>query len=143
MSKSVPKIVSFASSVAAEHSAPDAARVLAGRPVLTTRNYYADAAQKFFSGIWSSTVGKWRVSYGEHEFCSLLEGRVRLASDDGVVTEFDVGDSFVIPCGFTGTWETLAPCRKLYVIYLPPVRGPKRPRAVGAAGKGVSARRRK
>ena len=120
MHKPVPKIVSFASSVAAEHSAPDAARLLSGRPVFTTHNHYADAEQRFFSGVWASTTGKWRVSYAEHEFCSMLEGRARLVSDDGSVVEFAAGDHFVIPAGFSGTWETLAACRKLYVIYLPP-----------------------
>jgi uncharacterized cupin superfamily protein len=142
MSKQLPKVVSFASTVAAEHSAPDPARVLGGRPVLTTHNHYADPAQQFFSGVWSSTEGKWRVSYAEHEFCSLLEGRVRLVSDDGSVSEFAAGDSFVIPAGFSGTWETLATCRKLYVIYVPPAQKPKRRRGA-AAMKSKSVRRHK
>ena len=120
MSQELPKIVSFASPVAVEHSVPDPARVLAGHPALTTQNHYADAAEQFFSGVWASTEGKWRVSYAEHEFCSLTEGRVRLVSDDGSVSEFAAGDSFVIPAGFSGTWETLVACRKLYVIYVPP-----------------------
>ena len=29
------------------------------------------------------------------------------------------GDQFVIPAGFVGQWETLTPCRKLYVIFEP------------------------
>jgi len=119
MNPPLPKIVSFASEVAAEHSSPDASRLVAGHPVVTTRNYYADSTGQFFSGVWSSTEGKWRVSYSEHEFCSLLAGRVRLVSDDGSVSEFGAGDSFVIPAGFAGTWETLAACRKLYAIFLP------------------------
>lgn len=142
MKKNLPKIVSFASPVEAEHSAPDAAKVLAGRPVLTTRNYYADGPQQFFCGIWSSTEGKWRVNYSEHEFCSLLEGSVRLVSDDGSVAEFQAGGSFVIPAGFRGTWETLAACRKLYAIYVP--AAPKARRARPARPKkSVEARRRR
>lgn len=27
------------------------------------------------------------------------------------------GDQFVIPAGFVGEWETLTPCRKVYVIF--------------------------
>jgi hypothetical protein len=132
MSQPLPKIVSFSAAVAAEHSSPEATRLLAGRPVVTTCNHYADPTQQFFSGIWSSTAGKWRVSYDEHEFCSLLEGRVRLVSEDGSVSEFGVGESFVIPAGFTGTWETLVTCRKLYAIFLPSapaVAGPRSNRA--------------
>lgn len=143
MSKEVPKIVSFAQPVAAEHSSPDPAKLLAGRPVLTTRNYYADGPQQFFCGIWSSTEGKWQVSYSEHEFCSLLEGRVRLESDDGSLSEFVAGDSFVIPAGFSGTWETVAPCRKLYAIYLPEAARPKRRRAARSKKARVSRRRRR
>ena len=134
MRKPVPKIVSFAASVAAEHSAPDAARLLSGRPVFTTHNHYTDAEQRFFSGVWASTEGKWRVSYAEHEFCSMLEGRARLVSDDGSVADFATGDHFVIPAGFSGTWETLAPCRKLYVIYLPPKPQPLARRAASKEG---------
>ena len=145
MSQELPKIVSFSSPVVAERSAPDPARVLAGRPMLTTENHYADAAQQFFSGVWSSTEGKWRVTYAEHEFCSLLEGRVRLVSDDGSVWDFAAGDSFVIPAGFSGTWETLAACRKLFVIYVPPAQqaGRKRAAAAKKSKKSTSARRRR
>ena len=145
--KKMPKIVSFAEPVEAEHSAPDPAKLLAGRPVHTTRNHYADGAQQFFSGIWSSTEGKWRVQYGEHEFCSLLEGHVRLQSDDGSVVEFHAGDSFVIPAGFTGTWETVQAVRKLYVIYVPAAAKlkakPRRKAAVRAPKKKIARRRRK
>jgi uncharacterized cupin superfamily protein len=119
MKPDLPKIVSFATPVEAEHSAPDPQKLISGRPVHTTRNHYTDAAQQFFSGVWASTEGKWRVSYAEHEFCALLEGHVRIASDDGSVAEFHAGDSFVIPAGFCGTWETVTACRKLYVIYVP------------------------
>jgi uncharacterized cupin superfamily protein len=31
-----------------------------------------------------------------------------------------MGDGFVIPRGFKGTWETLKPVRKWYVIWQPP-----------------------
>ena len=30
-----------------------------------------------------------------------------------------MGDGFVIPIGFKGTWETLKPVRKWYVIWQP------------------------
>jgi uncharacterized cupin superfamily protein len=141
MSLPSPQIVSFASPVAEEHSAPDPARLIAGHPVLTTRNHYADPTGRFYSGVWASTEGKWRVSYSEHEFCSLLAGRVRLVSDTGAVAEFGAGDSFVIPAGFTGTWETLAACRKLYAVFLP--SAPASARARPAARKRRSASKRK
>jgi uncharacterized cupin superfamily protein len=44
-------------------------------------------------------------------------GRVRLTERGGGVEEYGTGDGFVIPAGFEGTWETLEPVRKWYVIF--------------------------
>ena len=41
---------------------------------------------------------------------------MRLTASDGTACEFAAGDAFVVPAGFTGTWETLEPARKHYVI---------------------------
>jgi uncharacterized cupin superfamily protein len=102
---------------AAEEGTP--ARVLAGAPRTRTRNYYADAGERFYAGIWESTPGKWEVEYGEHEFVQLVAGRVVLTDANGRAERFGPGDSFVIPAGFRGTWETVEAVRKLYVIYQP------------------------
>jgi uncharacterized protein len=93
------------------------ARVIAGAPRTTTRNYYDGGA--FFAGIWESTPGKWAVTYTEHELVHLLAGRVVLTRSDGRAEHFGPGDMFVIPAGFEGTWETVEPVRKLYAIYQP------------------------
>jgi uncharacterized cupin superfamily protein len=114
-----PRIVSFRSPVAAESSSPDAQRLLAGNPRLTVRNHYADASNQFFAGIWEATRGAWRVRYTEHEFCHLLSGRIVITSETGERQAFEAGDSFVIPCGFAGTWEVVEDCRKLYAIFEP------------------------
>ena len=91
--------------------------VVAGHPVTRLQNYFSDATGQFFSGIWESTVGKWRVSYSEHEFCAILEGKVVLTDERGKAESFGKGDSFVIPSGFAGTWETVEPVKKLYAIF--------------------------
>lgn len=95
------------------------ANVIAGNPTTTTQNYYTDAGQQFFSGIWESTKGKWAVDYVEEEFCALVRGKVVLTDDEGQTQSFEEGDAFIIPAGFKGTWETVEPVRKLYVIYEP------------------------
>jgi len=95
----------------------DAAKLIAGQPRATVDNRYSDPSQQFHCGIWSSTPGKWRVSYTEHEFCHLLEGRVRLTADGGAAREYRAGEAFVVPAGFAGTWETLEPTRKYYAIF--------------------------
>jgi len=45
--------------------------------------------------------------------------RVVLTNETGERMEFTRGDSFVVPAGFTGTWEVLEECRKLYAIFEP------------------------
>jgi uncharacterized cupin superfamily protein len=95
----------------------EAAKLVSGTPRTSVANHYSDATQRFHCGSWGSTPGKWRVSYTEHEFCYLLEGRVRLTADDGSALEFRAGDAFVVPAGWSGTWETLETTRKHYAIY--------------------------
>jgi uncharacterized cupin superfamily protein len=101
-------------------STPPAERLLAGNPVATAKNYFSDGEGRFFAGTWESTSGRWRVTYSEHEFCHITSGRVRIESASGKRWEFGPGASFVMPAGFSGTWEVLEPMSKLYVIYEPP-----------------------
>ena len=112
-----PKIVLLDRFQTGESANPSPEKILAGIPRTRVSNQYADVTQQFFCGLWTSTAGKWRVRYTEHEFCHLLEGRVLLRSENGQHWEFTVGESFVVPAGFTGTWEVLEDCRKLYVIF--------------------------
>ena len=114
MGKTVIKIASGVGEP--EIEAIDPEKVVAGDPIATTENIYTNAAETFFSGVWSSNEGKWRISYGEDEFCVLLSGRVALTDAAGETQTFAAGDAFVIPAGFEGTWETLEPVRKLYAI---------------------------
>ncbi|MGH8187510.1 MAG: cupin domain-containing protein, partial [Steroidobacteraceae bacterium] len=58
--------------------------------------------------------------YTENEFCHLTRGRIRIEDGRGTHWTFTAGDSFVIPAGFSGTWQVLEPTAKLYVIYEPP-----------------------
>ena len=94
---------------------PNAERLLSGDPVTTVKNFFSDGAHGFHVGVWQSTVGSWRVTYNEHEFCHITSGRVRIR-DEVRSWEFGPGESFVIPAGFAGVWEVLEPMSKLYVI---------------------------
>jgi len=111
------QIVSFGRDVEPQHSRPDGARIISGEPRLTVWNHFSDASQQFFAGVWAATRGIWRINYSECEFCHLLEGRVALSDPQGQRWEFGVGDSFVVPAGFVGTWEVIEDCRKLYAIF--------------------------
>jgi uncharacterized cupin superfamily protein len=104
---------------AAEHSrvAPD--RLLAGDPQQGVFNLFSDPGQQFHVGLWESEPGTWKVSYSEHEFCTMLEGRIRICDDAGNESVVGPGDNFVISAGFSGTWQVLEKVRKIYVIFEP------------------------
>jgi hypothetical protein len=96
-------------------------KLIAGNPQQMLWNHYADPSRKFFSGVWQSEPGKWRINYTEEEFCQLLEGVSIVTDADGNATTLRAGDSFVIPRGFNGTWEVVETTRKLYAIFEEPV----------------------
>jgi uncharacterized protein len=100
-------------------SVPGADRLLAGTPAHRAWNYFTDSTQTFFAGRWSATRGKWRVRYTENELCVMTAGRVVITSDAGERGTFGPGDAFVIPAGFSGTWEVLEDCSKVYAIFEP------------------------
>jgi uncharacterized protein len=98
-------------------SEPAADRLLAGQPVMRVCNYFSDSTQQFFAGRWSATRGKWRVRYTENELCVMTAGRVVIESESGQRSSFAAGDTFVVPAGFSGTWEVLEDCSKIYAIF--------------------------
>jgi uncharacterized protein len=110
-------IVRLDGSLAPEVSEPAADRVLAGKPQTQVANYFGDPSQQFFAGRWAATRGKWRVRYSEHELCVMTSGRVAIESDSGERITFVAGDAFVVPAGFSGTWEVLEDCSKIYAIF--------------------------
>lgn len=111
------RIVLLDRSLAGESSNPAPDRILAGIPRARVANQYGDPSEQFFCGIWTSTAGKWRVRYTEHEFCVVLEGRMRIESLQGERHDVRAGDAFVVPAGFEGTWEVTEPSRKWYAIF--------------------------
>lgn len=113
------EIVSLAADVPLETSQPSTERLIDGDPVQKIANHYSDASGQFFAGRWSSTVGKWRVRYTEHELCIVTRGRIVLQSASGVRSEFGPGSAFVVPAGFEGVWQVVEPCTKIYAIFEP------------------------
>lgn len=111
-------ILKFADSPAkAEEYFLPAEKLVAGNPRQTLWQHYTDPSKKFFSGIWQSEPGAWKIAYTEEEYCQILEGISVLTDANGHAVTVRSGDSFVIPRGFTGTWEVLQTTRKIYVMY--------------------------
>lgn len=114
----IQQIVDFAHSTgSAESYRPAAEKILKGDPQQQVRNHYASPCGQFNTGIWEGEVGQWTVHYTEHEYCEILQGVSVLRDSDGNAKTVRAGDRFVIPAGFTGTWEVLETCRKVYVIF--------------------------
>ena len=108
---------------ASEAIATGKEKLIAGDPNQGAANLFSDPSGRFHCGIWQAEPATWRVSYSEHEYCHLLEGRILIRGDDGTETLFEAGDSFVVPLGFSGTWQVLEKARKVYVIYEPAAIG--------------------
>ena len=111
------KIVDFRMPQSSEASTPAPDRLISGDPRQQVSNYFSDDTQQFHTGVWSSTRGKWRIRYSESEFCCLTRGRVALENLGGQRWEFGPGDGFLVPAGFSGTWEVLEDCTKFYAIF--------------------------
>ncbi len=57
------------------------------------------------------------MRYTEHEFCLLIEGRVRLESAGGERHDLRAGDAFVVPRRVRRHLEVVEPCKKWYAIF--------------------------
>lgn len=97
--------------------AVEADRVVSGAPKRTFKVLHSSKSDEFHTGIYECTAGKWKVVYNEDEFCTLIEGHVRLTNDAGDAQDFRAPDSFTVPSGYQGTWEAVTPVRKFFVIY--------------------------
>jgi uncharacterized cupin superfamily protein len=102
-----------------EAGAPLAERIVAGAPQFKTWTFEEAPDSKVFAGVWESTPGKWRISYDEWEFCSIVSGVSVVTRDGEQPQRIGAGDVFVIRPGFEGTWEVVETTRKLFVIRLP------------------------
>lgn len=105
---------------ASEASAIAGDRLIAGNPSQGVANLFSDPTGQLHCGIWQAEPATWRVRYSEHEYCLMLEGRILIRADDGAESLVTAGDSFVVPAGFSGTWQVLEKARKVYVIFEPP-----------------------
>lgn len=95
------------------------AKLLSGDPLQTLTQQFTSPCGKFSCGTWESTAGHWQVEYDEEEYCEILSGMSVVRDRAGQEKVFRAGDRFVIPSGFSGTWEVVESCRKVYVAYVP------------------------
>ncbi|MEM7568841.1 MAG: cupin domain-containing protein [Pseudomonadota bacterium] len=83
----------------------ETAELLAGQPFGAEHLFFEDKASGARAGLWHSTAYTERYdSYPVNEFMYIFEGSVTLIDDSGEHV-FRAGDSFVLPKGFSGTWQ--------------------------------------
>lgn len=111
------KIIDFRALGTPEQSAPAPEKIIRGDPKQQIWNTFSDPEGRFHVGRWASSVGVWRIRYSERELCHLLAGIVRLTDDSGAQRTYKAGDTFMIDKGFSGTWEVVEACAKIYAIY--------------------------
>jgi uncharacterized cupin superfamily protein len=115
---SIESIVDFSAvSTQAQRYRPAAEKILKGDPQQTLYNHYDSPCGQMSAGVWEGEVGQWKVNYTEHEYCEIVQGVSVLRDEDGNAKTLRAGDRFVIPAGFSGTWEVLEACRKIYVVF--------------------------
>lgn len=79
--------------------------------------YLSDSGE-YACGVWEGEPGVIPLaSYPVHEFCTILSGQVTLVAADGTRRTFERGMSFVVPLGFSGTWEMPHGCKKHFAAY--------------------------
>lgn len=114
----IDQLINFAEAdTPAEHYRPAAEKVLKGDPAQSVRNLYSSPCQQFHAGTWEGAAGQWKINYTEHEYCEILQGVSVIRDQDGNAVTYRTGDRFVIPAGFSGTWEVLEDTRKVYVMF--------------------------
>ena len=63
---------------------------------------------------WSKEVSVFDWDYDAQETCYVLEGDVRVTTDDGTAVEFGPGDMVIFPRGLKCVWDVRKPIRKHY-----------------------------
>lgn len=97
-----------------EQDSPAPERLIEGDPKFTTWSLLDEGIS---TGIWAATEGHHRVIRGQDviESFLILEGEIELLEDgDPTPKRFGPGDLVVFQPGFTGSWRTLKPVRKVY-----------------------------
>jgi uncharacterized cupin superfamily protein len=95
------------------------------RSVLTEKKvasdvWYKDQSGRIRAGLWSAGPDCAAIDLTDHadELCVILEGTVRLTDASSGHTEiYRAGDTFLIPSGFNGTWESVGAVRKFFLIH--------------------------
>ena len=92
----------------------DFINVLSGDPQHRGRHDLGTFDTPLQVGVWECTPGKFEYTYPDDEFCTLLDGHIKVTDADGNIHEFKTGDSFFTVQGEKVTWEVIETIRKVF-----------------------------
>jgi uncharacterized cupin superfamily protein len=81
---------------------------------------YQDPAGKFVTGIWGcSPMKRVATTIERSELMHILEGSGSITNADGVVFDFQAGDTFLVPVGMGYQWQNHEYVKKIFCSYTP------------------------
>ena len=87
--------------------------ILGGAPRARAAPHSRSIDASATTAVWECTAGSFRWQYGWEETVLILEGQVKVTSQDGVVRLLGVGDVAFFAAGSTAVWEIDTYVRKL------------------------------
>jgi uncharacterized cupin superfamily protein len=87
--------------------------ILGGAPRARAAPHSRSVDTSATTAVWECTAGSFRWQYGWEETVLILEGQVKVTSQDGVVRLLGVGDVAFFAAGSTAVWEIDTYVRKL------------------------------
>ena len=93
---------------------------IGGIPQMGQLNLCQDPTGKFLAGIWEcSPMQRLPTTIERSELMHILEGSGSITNADGVVFEFNAGDTFLVPIGMGYQWHNHEYVKKLFCSYTP------------------------
>jgi len=87
--------------------------IVSGNPVARAGPHSASIDGTTSTAVWDCTAGQFNWSYGWEETVIILDGQVRVTSQEGSVRLLKAGDIAFFAAGTTAFWEIDAYVRKL------------------------------
>ena len=86
-----------------------------GAPIMHQLNVFSDVTERFVVGLWdSSAMQRVPGPINRSELMHILEGSGAIINGDGVVFEFNAGDTFMVPVGMGYQWKSEGFVKKLF-----------------------------
>lgn len=95
-------------------------RIVEGVVPAREHDFYSDDSKQFSAGVAAYEPGTIELTnWPVEEFCVVISGALEITDSGGKTEKFGPGDAFVIPKGFSGTWQMPEPFKKYWAVFAP------------------------